>query len=338
MQSKVKRLWQLCFDDSEAFTDLYFRMRYTEEVNIALCEGEEVVAALQMLPYPMTFCGGELRTAYVSGACTHPDYRNRGLMRRLLTQAFVEMRSKGVEVTTLIPAEPWLFDYYAQSGYAAVFCKGEEVFRAGGVTGEPLPLERADAYREDVYRYLADKQHERPCSLLHTEEDFKVVLADLALSGGHVYLLRRMGAIVALAVAYPSDASAEGGQQWHLEEVLADSTAFRTCLLQQLCCELRVPSLSVSVPDPEGAPLGMARIIHAPAVLQRYAAAHPRLTASFRLVDEQLPANDGYYCLHDGQCTTPSSPASTDVPTLNIAQLTERLFGPLHPYMCLMMN
>ena len=92
IREKVKNLWKLCFNDSEEFTELYFRLRYNNDINIAIQSGEEVIAALQMLPYPMTFEGEDIHTAYISGACTHPDYRNRGVMHELLSQAFARMQ------------------------------------------------------------------------------------------------------------------------------------------------------------------------------------------------------------------------------------------------------
>ena len=108
MREKIKSLWKLCFNDSD-------------EVNIAIQSGEEVIAALQILPYPMTFGKSEIKTGYVSGACTHPDYRNRGAMRELLSQAFTRMLHNDMSISTLIPAEPWLFGYYAGMGYVPVF-------------------------------------------------------------------------------------------------------------------------------------------------------------------------------------------------------------------------
>ena len=91
MKEKVRKLWKLCFHDSPAFTDLYFQMRYNNEVNIAIQSGDLVIAALQMLPYPMTYCGKTIATSYVSGACTHPDFRNKGVMRELLAESFGKM-------------------------------------------------------------------------------------------------------------------------------------------------------------------------------------------------------------------------------------------------------
>lgn len=76
-KEKVKALWQLCFDDSEEFVEMYFRLRYKNEINVTIESGDEVISALQMIPYPMTFCGNTVQTSYVSGACTHPDSAER---------------------------------------------------------------------------------------------------------------------------------------------------------------------------------------------------------------------------------------------------------------------
>ena len=36
MREQVKQLWKLCFQDTDDFVDLYFRMRYTDEINSAI--------------------------------------------------------------------------------------------------------------------------------------------------------------------------------------------------------------------------------------------------------------------------------------------------------------
>ena len=83
-KDEVKALWKLCFTDSDEFTDLYFDLRYKDDINMAVREEGKIISALQMISYPMTFCGETIATSYVSGACTHPDYRSHGAMRRLL--------------------------------------------------------------------------------------------------------------------------------------------------------------------------------------------------------------------------------------------------------------
>ena len=89
-------MWKVCFDDSEEFVEMYFRLRYKTEVNVAIKSGDEVISALQMLPYPMTFGGETVQTSYISGACTHPDFRSKGVMRELLSQSFARMLRNGV--------------------------------------------------------------------------------------------------------------------------------------------------------------------------------------------------------------------------------------------------
>ena len=59
-KEKIKALWKLCFDDSEEFTELYFNLRYDPRINVAMQSGEDVIAAMQLLPYPMTFGGTEI--------------------------------------------------------------------------------------------------------------------------------------------------------------------------------------------------------------------------------------------------------------------------------------
>lgn len=350
LKAQVRQLWECCFNDSKAFVDLYFKFRYTEENNIALLNETELIAALQMLPYPMTFCGTELHTAYVSGACTHPDHRNRGAMSRLLARAFARMQSKGVAFSTLIPAEPWLFGYYARQGYAPVFRYSRRLFHATEETaatgsdqpGSPFCLQVHHEFHSDLYACLNRLLHKRPCCIQHTEEDFKVIMADLQLSGGEACILRRSeshgNGIVALALLYPTTE----GAGWYVGELLSDTPQAGDQLLQRLCQRLHIATLEVLVPPEAGLPsypLGMARIIDAPAVLQRYAAAHPATTQCILLTDPQLESNNGCYLLHEGRCTKKSATQLPDSHlALTIGELTEYVFASEEGYMSLMLN
>ncbi len=176
IKEQVKSLWKLCFDDSEAFIELYFRLRYNNEVNLAIQSGEEDCCAPNA--YPMTFCNKIVPTSYISGACTHPDYRAKGVMRELLSQSFARMLRNGVLFSTLIPAEPWLFGYYAKTGYTPAFRISHKVFSLSELTIDPEPdtrLKKRRNIKEDYYQYLTGKLSERACCLQHTPTDFKVV-------------------------------------------------------------------------------------------------------------------------------------------------------------------
>lgn len=337
MREKVKELWRLCFNDSDEFTDMYFRLRYSNDINIALRNGGKVIAALQMLPYPMTFGEKEIKTGYISGACTHPDYRNRGAMRELLAQAFDRMLHNGTVVSTLIPAEPWLFGYYAGVGYASVFKYAATTFTpsdADTADGTAV-LNRTDTYQADTYRYLERKLRERPCCVQHTEADFRVILADLQLSRGSIYTLHQGDRITALTIVYPS---ADG---WYAGETVAETPDMRSLLLQRVCRQLHTPSIQVIAPptaDRDSLTLGMARIINAPAMLQHYAARHPELELSIDLTDPQICANNGCYHLSGGQCTNSAKRLPGSHLALTIGELTEKILSPSAPYMSLMLN
>ena len=306
IREKVKNLWKLCFNDSEEFTELYFRLRYNNDINIAIQSGEEVIAALQMLPYPMTFEGEDIHTAYISGACTHPDYRNRGVMHELLSQAFARMLHNNVALSTLIPA--------ADTG---------------------LTLEMSAEYTEKRYEYLDRKLRERPCCIQHTEEDFQVIIADLQLGQGFVCTLSNGEEITALAITYPI-----GKANWRIGEIVSDTPATKTLLLQHICQSLNLPSIRVLTPPATGESqlLGMARIINAKTMLQLYATAHPELELSIHLTDEQVSANNGYYYLNNGKYMNSAKRLPGSHLALTIGELTEKIFATSSPYMSLMLN
>lgn len=338
IREKVKNLWKLCFDDTEEYIDLYFNSRYNNDVNIAIESGEEVIAALQMIPYPMTYEGKEIDTAYISGACTHPDYRSRGVMHELLSQAFIRMLQNEIAVSTLIPAEPWLFDYYARHGFAPVFRYRKLVYTA---SESPLPkgdtvLKTTHEYNKEIYEYLNRKLKERPNYIQHTQMDFQFVLSDLRLSQGNIYTLNKEGNIVALAIAYPTD-----NGSLYIGEIVSDSPETNSMLLQRLCEKKHIPSIEVYMPpiaDADNAPFGMARIINAKAMLKLYAALHPEQEITLRVTDEQISANNGYYYLNNGKCMSSAKRLPGSHLALTIGELTEKIFASLNPYMSLMAN
>ena len=187
LKEQVKALWKSVLTIVKNSLKLYFRLRYKTEVNVAIQSGDEVISALQMLPYPMTFSGQTVQTSYISGACTHPDFRSKGVMRELLSQSFARMLRNGVHFSTLIPAEPWLFDYYARMGYASVFkYSTKEIVLPEFIPSKEIAVSVVPEFSgRDFISYLNKKLSERACCIQHTLEDFQVIMTDLAISGGY---------------------------------------------------------------------------------------------------------------------------------------------------------
>lgn len=300
-----------------------------------------IVSALQMIPYPMTFCGKVIPVSYISGACTHPDDRGQGGMRQLLQDTHRAMYEEGVWLSALIPAEGWLFDYYAKSGYTSGFgyavesvpadslrpspdCRVEE---EGAVSGMDASLE------SEHYRYFDIRMRERACCVQHSFEDFRVVMADLRLGGGKLLVARRKGVMVGLAFCVAE------GVAVRVKELLADDGAVRDTLLWEAASaykadvvELWRPSMSAS------RCLGMARAIHVQKMLSLFARQYPASRFYICLEgDEAIPENNGCYTVEDGTCCRGRVDGER-YHTYTIGMLTRLLLDAEHPYMSLMLD
>lgn len=336
IKEQVKALWKLCFEDSEEFVEMYFKLRYKNEVNVAIQSGDEVISALQMLPYPMTFCGEMVQTSYISGACTHPDFRSKGVMRELLSQSFARMLRNGIQFSTLIPAEPWLFDYYKCMGYATVFQYSvKEMTLPEFIPSKEIAVNVVSKPQDEVYSYLNKKLSERPCCIQHSAEDFQVIMADLPISGGNLFVAKQANEIWGIAIIY------KGENCIIINELLAEDKDTEYSLLfaikQYTGCNHIIQLLPPDKELPQHS-LGMARIINAKEVLQIYASAFPEDDMQLEVSDKQLSVNNGYYYLSDGKCRYSAERLPGAHIQTNISELTEKILKKLNPYMSLMLN
>ena len=163
---------------------MYFRLRYK---NRGECRHPKWrrgnFCASRCFPYPMTF-GGEDSTDLLYFRSL---YASRFPKQRGHARAFYHSLSPGcfameVHFSTLIPAEPWLFDYYARMGYASVFKYSTKEIVLPEIFLSPskdINIEIIVEFQEEVYSYLNKKLSERACCIQHTSEDFQVIMTDL---------------------------------------------------------------------------------------------------------------------------------------------------------------
>ena len=335
MKEQIKELWECCFADSQAFIEMYFRLRYHDDINIAIIEDGKPVSALQMIPYPMTFFDKMWQTAYVSGACTLPEYRAKGIMRQLLTNAYREMYIKGIELTTLIPAEPWLFNYYQSMGYATVFNYAKQNIASPlNEASSQIDVQKSVQFDKVVYDYFNQKQQVRNCAIQHSEEDFKVILADLSLVQSGIYIAKIENQIIGLAIAYDRDSFIE------INELMIEDEKCKNALIQAIARDYNGKKLMqyLRATEESSYPLGMARIIHAKKVLQDYASTFPEKEWRIHLIDKQISENNQYFHLSKGSCSIINSPSDDTYQTMDISTLSQELLSPFSPYMNLMLN
>lgn len=155
--------------------NLYFSEVYKPENTLVYQENNQLVASLQMLPYRFTYYGTEVDVAYISGACTLPEFRNRGLMGKLLMASFRLMQERKIPLSVLIPAEKWLYAYYAKYGY-------EKIFDAGG---DSIVLkdtcEKTNGSVEQAYALFDDQFRQLDFCMQKSKSDFLTILKDAAL-------------------------------------------------------------------------------------------------------------------------------------------------------------
>jgi predicted acetyltransferase len=285
MKDQVIALWKMSFDDPDDFTRFYFDRVYREENVLTLCENGNVISALQMRPYEMSYCGTTLPVAYVCDVCTLPSERGKGRMSRLMRQALDVMRERGYTLTTLIPASEGLFHLYERFGYATAFDHSSEVHFAEDTPPE-LPFCRMVSCRqlptETAFAYYDFKQRERPCALLHSAADWEILLQDCRLVGGDAWLALWHDIPVGVALAAPN----EGMLQ--VRELVCDDPDISYTLVQHILAQsgcdtafvCRSPILSTA------RPYGMARVLDRERMTDLYLSYHrPEDTASLQDTD-----------------------------------------------------
>lgn len=110
--------------------------------------------------------------------------------------------------------------------------------------------------QEYIYPYFYEQMNRRPCCVQHTPDDFHVVLSDLALSKGDVWIVDKNGVMSGLVFCLMD------GNTLSVKEILLSDEADFAEVLRQLAASYRAERLECIVPRAdEMHELGMARLI-----------------------------------------------------------------------------
>lgn len=81
----AKILWSICFpEDQGPFLDYYFSRRTSPKMVAAAFEKEKMIAGMHIIPQRIKIGGTEKPVAFVAGVATLPEFRNRGVITRVL--------------------------------------------------------------------------------------------------------------------------------------------------------------------------------------------------------------------------------------------------------------
>lgn len=114
---QIKKIWETCFGDEEDYIQFYLDARMTEDNMLVIYEDGKAVSMASFLPVQYLYQGEYQSARYVYAVATLPEYRKKGLAKRILAFA----RKKYEEPLILAPAEESLIAYYEKMGFLRAF-------------------------------------------------------------------------------------------------------------------------------------------------------------------------------------------------------------------------
>lgn len=110
---QLRALWQDAFGDSDDFLDSFYRTAYAPDHCRCVLADNLVAAVLYWIDCSLE----DQKLAYIYAVVTHPDFRGRGLCRKLLSDTHALLKSRGYAGAVLVPQKEGLRSMYAGMGY-----------------------------------------------------------------------------------------------------------------------------------------------------------------------------------------------------------------------------
>lgn len=129
IESRLLALWKQAFGDHGGFWEMFLEHGYCRQRMLYLTEDTILSAALCWFDLEIN----NQKWAYLYAVVTAPEFRGRGLCRRLLAQAESLWKEMGYAGALLVPADEGLREMYRKLGYETCTCVAE--FTCG--PGEP---------------------------------------------------------------------------------------------------------------------------------------------------------------------------------------------------------
>lgn len=168
IRQECAQLWRDTFHDPEEYVRTYFSKIYRSEDNVCIKSEGKVIAALQTIPFTMLCAGNELPVSYISGVVVKEEHRGQNIGAELMHQAHFNLYNRKVVFAVLIPAEPWLREWYGRLGYSSCIRCVDPPAEAAAMN----------------YGEWSDHLRQKKCALLAGREWFEVAQEEFRRSGG----------------------------------------------------------------------------------------------------------------------------------------------------------
>jgi predicted acetyltransferase len=130
----AKQLWMDAFGDSEAFVRFYFENKFDPGRSLGAFDAGRMAGDLTMQDMTVRMRGARMKTGFLAGCATRPEYRNRGVMRELLRAQMARMNEDGYALCHL---HPFLHAFYRKFGWETVSFMREGTVRPAAPASPP---------------------------------------------------------------------------------------------------------------------------------------------------------------------------------------------------------
>lgn len=338
---QIRKLWEYSFDDPPEFVSWFFNKRYKDENTLAVYDGGSVRCALQLLPYRIMLRGQPVKTSYLVGISTWPQYRGRGDARALIRHALEIMRLRGEWVSILLP---FRYDFYRKYGWEIcyhhlMYSGDREMLGQAGAIGYDMVYAAKDKIG------LMDKCYKKFMKayngyVVRNEDDWDRWLDDLHIAGGTGFIAMEGNEPVGYVLFEISN------RHCRVREMVYTSPGAQKALMRLIANHYsQIDSIVwnappddityMDMPDPRGMmykqPYVMGRIVDVSQAL-RIVKPSREIELNIQVMDPLLEWNNGVFCLRgaDGAIEITSSDASPQaiIPVTTLAQL---LWGYITP-------
>lgn len=114
-----KELYNLVFGDGDKFTDFYFDKRRNKIFSYEKVLNNATVGLVSVAEVNLCKNDKSFKTALITGVCTAPNMRNKGIMNNLLNEVLNDLMSKNYQMAILSPVSK---DYYKKYGFKPLIC------------------------------------------------------------------------------------------------------------------------------------------------------------------------------------------------------------------------
>lgn len=242
---EMKVIWDDSFHDSVNYIDFVFDRVAGLHEALIYEDMNEVAAMLLMIPVRFSCAGESVKAMYIFGAATKVKFRNKGYMTRLIEEAErIAREERGTQLSVLVPAERYLFDYYKKRGYHADFS-----LRVVKVIPELLETAARDDFTVNIDKITSSELYKiREQALAETAhiewqpEQIPFVIDDSLIYGDHVadYSSDTVGKAYAVF--------SNTGRKLYIKECLGTSDTAAVTLIRNLGAQLHPKTIMVNLP------------------------------------------------------------------------------------------